>query len=181
MTLATKIYEIGVSLEEDRPQINFEIQGKIDWALIDECLQGIRPISEYHLINIVMDNESFFEWDYYACPGTLGLWSERAIQILGKEAFENYELVPAELGNQNFFFLKCLKRLDCIDKINSIYEHLPSNPDRFMSVQKYAFHMNNIDRKYIFSLPETERLYCSEIYAQSIVENLKGFRVLELS
>lgn len=180
MTSPIKIYEIGISSEENRPEINFEIQENIDWALIDECLQGIRPISEYYLINITIDDKLSSEWDYYACPGTLGLLSNRAIQVLGKDAFENYELVPAKLNNQSFFFLKCLKRIDCIDRNNSIYESFPSNPNRFMSVQKHVFYLDNINGKHIFSLPETERLYCAEINAETIIKNLKGFQVLEL-
>jgi hypothetical protein len=179
MQVAKKIFEIQSSLEETRPEIDYEKNSQIDWLLASECLDGTKPASEYLSININIDNSDALEWDYYGCPGTFGLFSEKAVHVLGDNAFQDYQLFPAKINSQSYFFPKCLKKTDCLDRDASTYVPF-DDPIRLMTIQKYVFNLEKIDVGRIFCIPEYKAIYCSQEIESTISKQLKGFRLVEI-
>jgi hypothetical protein len=176
-----KIFEIRTSTEESRPEIDYELQeNAIDWGLVGQCLDGRRPIEDYQIIDISVQDDKATEWDYYSCPGTFGLFSSRAVNTLGENVFKNYRLIPARINGADYFFLKCLEMLDYLDREKSVYEAFDDDPNRFITISKFSFNWEKIDQTYIFTLPEYGRIFCLEPNAGVIRNQLKGFRLLEL-
>jgi hypothetical protein len=179
MQVARKIFEIQSSLQGNRPEIDYEKNSKIDWLLVSECLDRTKPASEYLSINISIDNSEALEWDYYRCSGTFGLFSERAVDLLGNNAFQDFELVPAAVNSQRYFFLKCLKKTDCLDRDASVYVPF-DDPIRLMTIQKYVFKLQKIRAERIFCIPEYKAIYCSQVIEHTISKPLKGFKLVEI-
>ena len=180
--LTTKVFEVRTSLEDNRPEIDFEIpeNDEINWGLIGEYIGGIKPAQEYSPIKITILNEFATEWDFYFFAAPFGMFSAKAVDILGEKSFKNYHLFPAWINGADYFFLKCLERLDYLDKEKSVYTAFTDAPDRFMIIEKYAFDLEKIDAEYFFSIPQNESLYCSQAQAKVITERLKGIRLLDL-
>ncbi len=180
--LTSKIFEVRTSLEDNRPEIDFEIPEnvKINWGLIGEYIAGSRPAQEYVPIEITVLSELATEWDFYFFAAPFGLFSARAVDIFGEKSFKNYHLFPAQINGADYFFLKCLERLDCLDKEKSVYTAFTDAPDRFMTIEKYVFDLKKIDAECFFSIPQNENLYCSQVQSRIISKQLKGIRLLDL-
>jgi hypothetical protein len=48
------------------------------------------------------------------------------------------------------------------------------------SIAKYAFFPEKIDPAYFFSIPESQYLLCSQVLAEPINRELKGFGLIEV-
>jgi hypothetical protein len=179
MQVAKKIFEILPSLEKARPEIDYEKNSKTDWLLASECLDGSKPVTECPSIDLSIDHSEALEWDYYGCPGTLGLFSGKAVHVLGGNAFQGFQLVPAKINSQSYFFLKCFKKTDCFDRAASTYVPF-DDPIRLMTIQKYAFKLEKIDTKRLFCIPEYKSIYCSDEVQSLISKQLRGFRLVEV-
>jgi hypothetical protein len=180
--LTSKIFEIRTSLEDNRPEIDFELpeNGEINWGLIGEYIGGHRPAQEYLPIKITILDKLATEWDFYFFAAPFGMFSAKAVDVLGEKSFKNYHLFPAQINGADYFFLKCLERLDCLNKKKSVYTAFTDVPDRFMLIEKYAFDLEKIDAECFFSIPQNENLYCSQVQAKVITEKLRGIRLLNL-
>jgi hypothetical protein len=181
MSSITKVFQIRTSLEESRPNIDFELpENNNNWGLLDEVLRGIRPASDYLAVHITINREKAVEWDFYSCAGTFGLFSQRAINTLGSAAFSDFDLLPAEINSQSYLFLRCTQRTECFDRGRAEFTTFKDGSDRIMTIHKHAFDLEALDEKNIFCIPEDESLYCSQVIAGNISNSLKGIRLIEV-
>jgi hypothetical protein len=108
------------------------------------------------------------------------LFSQRAINTLGSDAFSDFDLLPAEINGQSYFFLKCTQRTECFDRGRAEFTTFKDGSDRIMTIHKHAFDLEALDGKNIFCIPEDESLYCSQVIAGNISNSLKGIRLIEV-
>lgn len=60
------VYAISSSLEEDRPEIDFELpENQIDWNCIGPILAGKRGVESYHTPDFVVRADDAVLWDFY--------------------------------------------------------------------------------------------------------------------
>jgi hypothetical protein len=181
MQPATKVFEIRTSLESGRPEIDFELSenAQIDWGFVGQVLEGSRPIQDYSTIHISVQHPEATDWDFYSCAGTFGIFSQKVVDLIGADAFNNFELIPAQVNGKGYFFLKCIKRIDCFDRDKAEFIPFDGEPIKIMTIQKYMFKLDKIDAKHIFCIPENENIYCSEGHSLLFSNTLKGFRLIE--
>jgi hypothetical protein len=180
MQLVNKVYMITFTGDDSNPFIQYDMNTHIDWILVSECLNGTRSMSEYTPIEIVVKHKDANKCDFYGCSGSYGLLSKKAIDLLGDGAVENYQTLPAKLNGEDFSLLYCKKETDCFDRQNSKYVEFDEPSKFLLSIEKYAFYPDKIDANCIFSIPESNRMFCSQVLASTIENQLQGFRLIEL-
>ena len=84
MAVATTIYEIDSSVEEDRPWINFDHpdNARQDWMMINAIIDNQLSVEGPLPIEVTVDSPVALDWDFYLLPGTPGMISERALHLL---------------------------------------------------------------------------------------------------
>jgi hypothetical protein len=180
MQLIEKVFIVYLTSDEMKPHMDYGLNDHIDWVLVSEYLNGTRPIEEYVPIEIKVDHPSATEWDYYACSGSYGLFSAKAVQVLGEQALKNYRLFPTKLNGDSYFLLVCANETDCLDRANSIYATFDEPSKFLLSIEKYSFFTDKIDADCIFSIPESNYMYCTQILENTINKQLQGFRLIEV-
>jgi hypothetical protein len=182
MTLAKKIYLVGSSLEEDRPLIDFTLREnkRNAWLTVGEVLDGERSVSDYPGVELLVKRSDAPNWDFYSVPGTLGLFSERAIGLFIPYATRFFDPVGAELNGAPFFFLREKRALACLDRENSIVVPFASNPSRIMEIHKFVFHQERVTDPLLFRIPELRRLLATQSIKRIIDDKqLKGFSLID--
>lgn len=169
------------STDDDfKPSIQYDQNTHVDWVLVSECLSGARPVSEYIPIEIVVNHKEANKCDFYGCSGSYGLLSKKAIDLLGDHAIDNYQALPAKLNGEDFSLLHCKEETDCFDRQNSKYIAFDEPSKFLLSIERYAFHLDKIDASCIFSIPESNRMFCSQVLATTLERQLQGFKLIEL-
>jgi hypothetical protein len=173
------IYSVRASIETDRPVIDFDDPANeaIDWMCIGDVLEGVRSLKDYSPVDIVINDPRAPQWDYYRSPGTLGVLSRRAIEVIGASAFRYFDLLPVGVNGVAYCFLRYQAVVPCLDLERSTFARFDCEPHRIMEVQKYAFYKNMVDDPLVFCLPEPFGvLYATESVRQCVLSHkLRGF------
>jgi hypothetical protein len=172
------VFEVSASTEDYRPSIDFDDRANqgIDWKELDEVLLGQRPIGDYRQPSIFVSCQDAIDWGFYQVPGTLGLISAEAVQLVGRDAFRLYKLLPARLNDREFFFLKAYKTLSCLDSSRSDIVYFRSDPDQVKEIRRYAFDKQAIPDPIFFSIPEVPDLFATPGVREVIVgSGARGF------
>jgi hypothetical protein len=157
--------------------INYE-QHDINWLELDEFVKGIRPMKEYKIANFIIKKPKKMICDFYNgfCNGMVSkpLFDQT-------EIFNNYRKFPVQINDEDFFALIIDKETDCFDRANSVYVELEENAKTFLSIAEYTFFIDKVDANHVFSIPEYNYMYCTDIVKEEI-ENLSslGFTFLEI-
>lgn len=182
MSNTEKIFLVRVSLEEDRPWIDFQMEEnrRNDWLLLDEVLRGERPASEYPPVRVIVNHPEAELWDYYSMVGPFGMLSERSALILGSFALPYFELCRATLNRSPYFILKAKKPLDCLNHEESILVPFPHDTTRVMDIEKFRFFKEKIKDPSLFTIPEGPWLFATQTIDARIRQwHLRGFRLID--
>lgn len=100
-------------------------------------------------------------WDYYMCEGTFGVFSPRAVETLAPCFGDRFELLAARLEGHPYYCLRCVKRVDCLDREGS--KILFDDDHEVIEVEEYAFEKDRLADPLVFAIPELFlRLFCTE-------------------
>ena len=117
-------------------------------------------------------------FDYYECS-TFGVFSPRAISALQSCFGGRFDTLPGTLEGHQYFFPRCLVRVDCLDRESSKIFYADDSARTILNVKKHVFRDSKIPADpVIFAIPEMAfALYCTESIP-AIVEKagLKGFK-----
>jgi hypothetical protein len=167
----THIFRIKHSIEEDRPEIDLELPNNgeaIDWLAVGEVLDGDREAEEWPLVSVLVRGRDAIDWDCYGVGGTLGMYSQRAIEAMGA-AIDDFQLFAATMNDVRYYFLRCERKLDCLDHDRSTlvpYETTTGIKD----IKKYVFFQERIHDPLVFCIPERRsRLFAT----QSVIDCLR--------
>jgi hypothetical protein len=172
------VYTVTPSMETYRPAIEFDapVNEGIDWLQLDAILQGRLTIADYRVLSVVVRSSDATSWHYYSVPGTLGLISATALQVIDRVATRLYDFLPAKINDSDYFFLRPLELLACLDLSRSEVVTFRSNPSRIKDIKKFAFNKAAIPNPLIFSIPEFPGLFATQDVQQAIIDSrLSGF------
>lgn len=157
--------------------INYE-QHDINWVGLDKFIKGIRPMKDYKTVNFIIKKPKKMICDFYNgfCNGMV---SKRLLDQT--EIFNNYRKFPVQINGEDFFALITNKETNCFDRANSVYVALEENAKSFLSIAEYTFFIDKVDANHVFSIPEYNYMYCTDIVKDEI-EKLSslGFTFLEI-
>ncbi|MBL8820589.1 MAG: hypothetical protein JNL58_31495 [Planctomyces sp.] len=178
------VYECRPSFEDDRPQIDFEDAATAanDWLQIGEVLDGERRSEEYPSnVSIHVADRCATDWDMFMVAGTRGLCSQRFVDTVGSASFQGLTLLPAILNGTTYYFLRCEKPIDCLDRSNAAFETFRSDPTAIKKISHYAFRSESLPMDACFVLPELPDLLLTESVVKRIqAANLKGVWIHQL-
>jgi hypothetical protein len=179
MTEEKTVFEFDYSVEDERPVIAFDTPANqgIDWLRLGAILRGERPSADYHEIRVVVQDPDASSWGIYSVPGTLGLISAEAVERIGRPVFRLYELLPAKINEADYYFLKPMEVLPCLDREKSEIILFRSNPSRVKEIRKYVFKKAMIPDPLVFSIPESlARLFATPgVYERVVQSRIPGF------
>jgi hypothetical protein len=177
------VHKCRWSLEEDRPEIDFEDRKNAanDWLMVGEVVDGTRPVSEYPRVSVHVDHADATRWDCYMDGGTRGLFSQRFVDAVGVSSFLGLTLLPAQLNEATYYFIRCEEATDCLDRAKSVYETFRSDPTAIKRIDHYAFVGESLPDDACFVLPELPDLLITESVAQRLqAAKLRGLRIQPL-
>jgi hypothetical protein len=181
MRATEKVFIVFFSQSDTRPFIRTDANEHVDWIALAEWMEGTRPSESYEPIELTVDHPDGTQFDFYRCDGRHDVFSERAVRILGFAAFKNYRLFPARINGAPYFILsRCLTEIDCFDRQNSTYVECDPPEKLMFSIAEYAFFPERIDPACFFSIPESQYLFCTQVLAEVIDRELKGFGLIEV-
>ncbi len=179
--LTEKVFIVYFSQGVKRPFIENDLNRHINWVELDEFTEGTRPLTDYNPIELSVDDPDATQCDYYVCDGTHNVFSAKAVNSLGDAAFKNYRLLPAKINGEPYFILsRCLAEIDCFDRKNATYVECDPPEKLMFSIAKFAFFPEKIDPAHFFSIPESRYLLCTQVLAEPINRELKGFGLIEV-
>jgi hypothetical protein len=156
--------------------INYE-QHDINWIELDEFAKGICPMKDYKIANFIIKKPKKMICDFYNgfCNGMV---SKRLLDQT--EIFNNYRKFPVQINGEDFFALIIDKETDCFDRANSVFVTFDDNDD-ILSIAEYTFFINKVDVEKVFSIPEYNYMYCTDIVKDEIEKRTAlGFTFLEI-
>ena len=184
MSVARQVFLLSPSLEDERPEIRFELKEnqRADWLSIDEVLRGERPLTDYREPEVVVLDAGAELWDFYLVPGTLGLLSARAVDVLAPFADKHFDVLPARISGSPYFFPRTKAALDCLDHERSSLDWFDDERTRVMRIRRFRFHKDRIEDPLVFNIPEDEfSLFATQSVRAAIRRaGLNGFRVLDV-
>jgi hypothetical protein len=176
-----KVFIVYFSQSTKRPFIENSLNRHINWVEFDEIAEGIRPLADYKPVELIVDDPDATQCDYYICDGTHPVFSARAVSSLGDAAFKHFRLLPATLNGEPYFVLsRCLAEIDCFDRQNASYVECDPPEKLMFSIAKFAFLTHDIEPAHFFSIPESPYLLCTQVLADFIDRELKGFGLIEI-
>lgn len=93
-------------------------------------------------------------WDYFSCPGSFGAFSEKAANVLSPFWTGRFVPITASLLDQEWYCLRCVRRLDCLDKTRSDVQYFDGTND-VMSIERFVF-KELPDAPLMFAIPELQ-------------------------
>lgn len=179
MARAMQVYDLSYSIEKGRPEIDFDdaANSSIDWSLVPEIDPDKESLKRYRPFEVTIHRTDALDWDYYSNAGTLGLLSERAMELLRPLASQYFMFLEAKINGAPYFTPFRRTPLDCLDREHSIlvpFEHAPS---RIKRIDKYCFRSELIEDPLIFCIPESRgAVLATQSVRQKIEEaGLRGF------
>ena len=174
------IWKMSVSAEEDRPQVDLEIQGLTwdDWGDMDQPFpDGVDTIQSPSTLHFHVDAPDALEWDWYSVS-YWGMWSQRARDLLWPHARKHLRCFQTTLNGQLYYILRVDEELglNCLDYDRVELNRFPSS-GRVARVLKYAFRPGVIQDPLIFHAKDSGDILCTESIHQIVLDaGLKGFR-----
>ncbi|MFM8584571.1 MAG: imm11 family protein [Planctomycetaceae bacterium] len=175
-----RIYECRPSDEDTRPTIDFDDERHcaIDWLTIAEVIDGALPLDSFPSVSLHVARPDATQWDCYMDGGVRGIFSRRFVNAVGSAAFNGVELLPANLNDEIYFFIRCVKPIDCLDRSKSIYESFHCDPQSIKAIRHYAFRSEAVPEDSCFVLPELPTLLVTDSVFQRIrAAGLKGISI----
>ena len=170
--MPTNIFHIWESMNDyNETQVYDKLNEAFDWAIFKQVAEGK---AEYKPLAIKMRTNKILKKDLIDAPGCQGIFSKKAIEIIGLDTFRDFMIFPLTINGASYFAVYCLKELDCLDKENSPHNFLNSGDTEFgfWEIEKHSFHLDKIKANTVFKLQETYRyLYCTEEIGSRILEN----------
>ena len=172
------IYICDASYDDDRPRIDFNCPEtrENDWLLIGDVLDGLQPVSLWPATVVMksLPREAIY-WDCFMAAGTKGVFSQRFVDVVGKDSLSAFTVLPCQLNFVGYYFLRCERQIDCFDHAHASYQTFRSNPARIKLIHRFAFHEHLLPHDACFCIPETKSLLVTEPVAQRIREaGLRG-------
>jgi hypothetical protein len=180
-----KVFELSSSVEEGRPQIDFTLEQnrRLDWLKVDKILRGLRDVSEWETLSIASGHPGATAWDCFMDTG-LGLFSQRAVEAIGYDAFGMFDLMDAKLDGEPHYFLRPNSVLDCLDRDRSELVFFPHDPSRVMKIRRYSFRdVPRLHHALVFRIPESlGRLFATEPILRRIEDHhLRGLQMIQIN
>ncbi|MCC6126744.1 MAG: hypothetical protein IT426_17415 [Pirellulales bacterium] len=176
-----KVYRCGWSLKEDRPKINFELEEnrRNDWLAVAEVVMTRElPLESYPAISVRVMHPYATDWDCYMMPGASGLFSQRFVDIVGGHALQCFTLLTARLNGEPYYFLYCIRTIDCLDRERSQIEVFPDDTSQIMDITHYAFVEDRLPEGMLFCIPDIPDLFATEAVAARVQKSaLRGVRM----
>lgn len=178
------VFIIGSSLEEDRPQVSFEVPQNancVNWLRTAEVLDGKRDVSEYEIPHLIVDEPDATSWDFFRCAGTFGIMSTRAVSALRPLAAGSFEFLDASINEAPYFFLRQVSSADILDHEHTDGKRFPHDATRFMRITRYAFQKSKIQDPSIFAVPDAGYRIFGTDSVEGLIRssNLRGFRLVD--
>jgi hypothetical protein len=195
MDSKTIIYRVDGLVERGRPVIDFThpIHWTLDWSPLNDVLDGKRKVKDYSPLELYVfppvpeswsntTDPSATQWDCYAVAGTFGLFSYRAIQLIGLTCFRHFEFIPARLNDVDYRFLRCKRTVNCWDASRAEVSLWGETRDHIIEAKKHAFDKSKLNDPVLFCVPELYgSLFATEGIRQKVLEHaLKGFRFVKV-
>lgn len=159
--MTTKVFRLGTSTEEDRPDSvtnktsGLDEASKINRGLIRNRRHDVASWTPWQLYCHKRGTTPVSDWDYYAVGSTSGCFSRRAIEALGTYLSHCFDLLPAHLEGESYYFLHCRAPIDCLDIAASEVHYFPAPYDRdIMHINRYVFRKDILNDESIFTIPE---------------------------
>jgi hypothetical protein len=120
-------------------------------------------------------------WDCYACGGTLGVFSQKAMTVLAPFAHRCFETLRVSINGAPYYVLRTKDTLDCLDRNRSIIKVFPHDPGRIMQVDRFRFRKELVPDPIMFVIPEGPfHLFASDGVERAIrAGNLRGFELMD--
>ncbi|HYO24274.1 MAG TPA: DUF1629 domain-containing protein [Lacipirellulaceae bacterium] len=116
-------------------------------------------------------------WHWYSIPGTGGVWSQRAKDLLWPYAGKHLRCFQTTLNGAPYYILRLDDELglDCLDYKHSELNRFPSS-GRVARILKYVFRSDVIHDPMVFHAKDGSDILCTESIHQMILDvGLKGF------
>ena len=164
------IYRCGAIYDDERPQIDFQdpYNTKNRWLEIGDVLEGSSPEELYPGCSVIVSSPDASDWDCYAIPGTDGLFSHRAIEVMGLIVLRYFKLLPAILNQSRYYFLRAKSRVNCLDRRQSRFRTFGDGTSDIMDFQHFAFFENLVPDNALFKIPEGPQLFATESVAYRV-------------
>ena len=162
-----KVYSCRPSFEDERPMIDFELADNAcnDWLTVGKVFDGTLPQDVWPAeVAITIADSAATEWDGYMVAGTSGIYSRRFVDLVG-QGLADFSLLPALLNDEPYFFLRCERRINCLDRHDARFETYPHDSTRIMSISHFAFTRAVPTAPELFGIPETLELLSTEALA----------------
>jgi hypothetical protein len=173
-----KVYILWSNRDDSKPLfINYK-QENINWSELDDFIKGVKSISEYITVNLIIKKPKEMVCDFYHGVGS-GLVSKRLLDLTN--IFDSFKKFPVQINDEDFSVLIIDKLTDCFDTENSVYVKYDEADIMMGSIAEYTFFPNKVDVENVFAIPEYHYLYCTNVVKNKI-ENLSelGFSFLEV-
>ncbi len=175
------IFQCHSSSEEDRPEIDFghTVNMRNDWDQIEEILDGDRDTDEYPYVEIYVEDDDATAWDVYHSGGSM-LCSSRFLDTIGESCLYGLVPMPAYLNGEEYWYFRCEKTIDCLDREKSKFDAFSEDPRRVMFLYKAVFIESMIGNDMCFTIPGCERtaLFMTEPVANRLMHaGIKGMRL----
>lgn len=178
------IFRCKASAEENRPDIDFghPVNKQNDWTRIMRILDGDSDSNEYPFVELFVEEEDALEWDVYHSGG-LGLYSSKFLDTIGESSLYGLIPLPAYLNGGEYWYLRCEKTIDCIDREKSKFEtyfSTSTNSNEISIIFKPVFIESKIGKDICFTLPNRKNfLYMTESIADRLIKaNIKGMKLI---
>jgi hypothetical protein len=175
------IFRCLPSCEDDRPEINFSHPTNMqnDWDLIEMYLDGDSDTTVYPYVEIYVDDGRALEWDLYHCGGSM-LCSTKFLDTIGVRSLYGLLPLPAYMNGEEYWFFRCEKTLDCLDREKSEFDVFSDDPKRVMFLYKAVFIEEMIGEDTVFTIPgeESTSLFMTEPVANRLIKaKIKGMKL----
>ena len=173
-----KVYILWSNRDDSLPLfINYR-QKDLNWVELEEFMNGTRPIAQYKPFNFIIKKPKKLVCDYFG-GNKQGMVSKRLLDLTN--VFDNYRKFPVQINGQDFLTLIIDKETNCLDRANSIYVELEENAKIFLSIAEYTFFNDKVDVNHVFSIPEYNYLYCTDIVKNELEKlSTLGFSFIEI-
>lgn len=175
------VYIIEYDASIERPEIDFTawVNQSNNWTLLNDILDQKLPSSAWIAAGLVVESSDVGSWDIYCLPGTLGMFSARAIESLGSNAWQYFELLPCKINEYSYWIPKCVRPISCLDVEESDIVYFSHAPHRVKDVRHYVFCDGMLPESSIFCVPEMRNhLLCTDIIREMVLRRrLHGIRL----
>ena len=173
-----KVYILWSKRDDALPLFIEPDKQNVNWLAFDEYLKGEKPIEEYKTVNFIVKKPKKMLCDFYFTAG-LGVVSKRLLELT--TVFDNYKRFSVQVNGEDFFMLLVDKQTDCFDIENSVWVKYDDADTMMGSIAEYTFFYDKVDAKHVFSIPEYNYTYCTDLVKSELEEKANlGFSFIEV-